>query len=238
MSIQFFAPRGPDNELMKLPKTYRRSVSWLPQIGDIFPEFSVETTQGKMNFWDWAEGKWTYLFSHPAAFTPVCTTEIAALAGMHSDFEASNTQLMAITGSTIDEQKRWHGEIEDLFNVKVNFPCVADTQGALARCFGMMHPKESDDFMIRKSFVVGPEMKIRMIFEYPLFIGRSSEEILRVIKALQMRSETGAATPADWASGDSVILDEETPESYVRQVFGTGSDHIRPYLRVVYEPRG
>lgn len=233
MSIQFFTPRGPQNELIRLPTSFRKTVRWLPQIGDVFPDFCVGTTQGNLRFWDWAEGAWTHLFSHPAANTPVCTTEMASIAGMSEDWQEVNVKHLALSGSTLAEQRAWHSDIAGLFGLEVDFPCAYDPGLHLSRLFGMLHDKADDARPIRKSFLVDPAMRVSMIFEYPTFIGRNIEEILRVIKALQLRAETGAAAPADWEGGDMAIIPDDRPEDEVIRQFGTGSDRLLPYLRVV-----
>lgn len=233
MSIQFFAPYSSSRKQVRLPMEYRRSVRWLPQICDIFPDFSVRTTMGDLDFWRWAEGRWTFLFSHPAAFTPICTTEIMTLARYFEDFQAANTQLLALTGSAVDEQSKWHREIEQAFDVSIAFPGAEDIGGNLSKLFGMMHAKESQAWPIRKSFIIDPSMRIRMIFEYPIYIGRSTEETLRVLEALQMRDRTGASMPADWCEGAPLIIDDEISERLVVQTYGNPSSRILPYLRAV-----
>lgn len=235
MSIQFFTPRGPKNEMIKLPAALRRTVRWLPQIGDQFPDFSVETTQGDLNFWDWAEGSWIHLFSHPAANTPVCTTEMASIAALSDDWREVDVRHLALSGSSLDEQRAWHDDIARLFGLEVDFPCAHDPGLQLSRLFGMMHDKSDAARPIRKSFLIDPAMRVAMMFEYPSFLGRNFEEVLRVIRALQIRAETGAATPADWQGGDMVIIPDNRSETEVIRQFGTGSERLLPYLRVVGE---
>ncbi|MDZ7710732.1 MAG: redoxin domain-containing protein [Roseovarius sp.] len=235
MSIQFFTPRGPRNELIKLPSALRKTVRWLPQIGDNFPDFNVETTTGDVNFWEWAEGSWVHLFSHPAANTPVCTTEMASIASLADEWEAANVKHLAFSGSTLDEQRTWHDDIKRLFGLEIGFPCAHDPGLQLSRLFGMMHEKSDADRPIRKSFIINPAMCVSMMFEYPSFLGRNIEEMLRVVKALQLRDETGAATPADWQGGDMVIIPDNRSETEVMRQFGAGSDRLLPYLRVVAE---
>ena len=221
MSIQFFAPRGPRNEMIRLPAALRRTVRWLPQIGDVFPDFSVETTQGDLNFWEWAEGSWIHLFSHPAANTPVCTTEMAAIAAMAQDWREVNVRHLALSGSSLETQRAWHDDIARLFGLEIDFPCAHDPRLDLSRLFGMMHEKESRDWPVRKSFVIDPGLRLRMIFEYPIYVGRNTEEILRVIQALQLRAATGAATPSDWYNGDVAIIPDGMAEAEVQAHFGT-----------------
>ena len=233
MSIQFFAPRDPHNEIIKLPTISRRTVRWLPQIGEVFPDFSVDTTQGQIRFWDWAPGKWTHLFSHPAAFTPVCTTEIASIAMLRTEWSEHRIQHLALTGSSVEEQILWHEHIEELFDVHIALPTAHDPFLTLSKLFGMVHEKESRSWPVRKSFVLDPDMRIRMISEYPVYIGRNISEILRVIRAMQLRDRTGAATPADWDDGDVALIPDNRPEDEVIQHFGTASRRLMSYLRVV-----
>lgn len=234
MSIQFFAPRGADGKMMQIPESYRRKVKWLPQIGDIFPNFNVNTTHGGLNFWDWAEGSWSFLFSHPAAKTPICTTEIGAMSCNRASFEALGLKTLGLSGSSIDLQIEWHEEIERLFSTEVWFPVAEDKGGEMAALFGMRHAKEHASWPIRKSFILDPQMRIRMIFEYPIYIGRNVEEILRVVEALQLHDRTGFGTPSDWYDGDPVIIPGDASESYVFQVLGVSSHMVLPYLRIAH----
>jgi peroxiredoxin (alkyl hydroperoxide reductase subunit C) len=233
MSAQFFVPKNADGSRMRLPSEYRRRVKWLPQIGDIFPNFIAETTQGEIDFWSWAEGDWVFLFSHPAAKTPVCTTEIGALAGSRDGFEALGAKAFGLTGSTVAEQLEWYDDVEGLYHSGVWFPSAADPDGHLASLFGMCHRKEHEKWPIRKSFIIDPAMRIRMIFEYPLFVGRSIDETLRVIDALQTQDCYDVALPSDWIDGDPLIVPPDMPEETVRETLGQSSEMIFPYLRVV-----
>jgi len=235
MSIQFFTPRGPKNEMIRLPSALRKTVRRLPQIGDVFPDFSVETTMGDLNFWEWAEGSWIHLFSHPAANTPVCTTEMAAVAALSQDWQELNLKHLALTGSPLAEQQAWHDDIARLFGLEIGFPCAYDPGLQLSRLFGMMHDKSDAARPIRKSFLIDPGMRVAMLFEYPSFLGRNIEEVLRVTRALQVRAETGAATPADWQGDDMVIIPDNRSEAEVIRQFGSGSERLLPYLRVVGE---
>lgn len=233
MSVQFFTPRGPGQEVIKLPSALRRRVKWLPQIGDLFPDFSVETTHGLMRFWDWADGHWVHLFSHPAAFTPVCTTEIASIASHADSWDKHGIKNLALTGSTVQEQREWHADIEDLFDLPIDFPGAYDPGLRLSALFGMIHEKESSTWPIRKSFLIDPAQRVRMIFEYPVFVGRNTDEVLRVARALQLHDRTGAATPADWYDGDMAIIPDQRTEASVQRDFGETSTRLRSYLRVV-----
>lgn len=233
MGIQFFAPRGADGKTMQIPLSMKKTVKWLPQIGDIFPDFVVDTTAGRIGFWDWAEGGWTFLFSHPAACTPVCTTEMGAIARLRSDFEALGLKAFGMTGSPVENQVEWHKDVGTIFEAPVWFPTATDYDGDLAQLFGMRHEKEHKAWPIRKSFILDPHMRVRMVTEYPVFVGRSIEETLRVVEALQMVDRGGVATPADWYPSDPAIIVDQRTETDVMREFGAFSRRLLPYLRMV-----
>lgn len=196
MGIQSFIPWFSRIGPVQMPKSYRRSVEWLPQIGDIFPNFTVETTQGPINFWEWAEGSWIHLFSHPLAFTPVCTKELVDFAANWEAWGNKGVKMLALSGSPLEDQSDWHDEIENDYGVDIDFPVGFDQNQRLAQSFGMMHRKVSGDVPIRKSFIIGPDLKIRVMFEYPFSICRNTTEILRVVAALQEDEMSDFATPS------------------------------------------
>jgi thioredoxin-dependent peroxiredoxin len=236
MTMHLFAPRNYDGSVLHLPMGYQRKVKWLPQIGDIFPDFKIDTTEGPLEFWNWAEGSWVFLFSHPEAYTSVCSTELGALARTADEFRGLNTKILGLTRSSIESQLVWHEDIARLFKSKVWFPTAADPDGRLSTLFGMQHKIEHDIWPIRKSFIIDPSLRIQLIFEYPLFVGRSVDETLRVIEALQLHSRTGFATPADWCGGDPVLVPEDVPEEDVIREIGVRSVNLLPYLRVARQP--
>ena len=223
------------SQVAKVPYRYSREVRWLPQIGDVVPNFNVDSTKGPISFHKFAEGNWVFLFSHPAAFTPVCTTEIASFATFAKDFEARGVKLLGISKSTIADQIRWHADIETIYDMHVTFPMIADEAGMLINLFGMLHNKQSPEWSIRKSIIIGPDLKIRMIFEYPILIGRSSDEMLRVIDALQTADTYNVATSADWRKGDDCLL---LPSFLGEAKFAYGSAwrKFRSYLSTVVDP--
>lgn len=233
MAIQFFSFNTGDNNRLFLPGSYRKSVSWLPSLGDIFPDFQADTTQGPLRFFDWAEGHWTYAFSHPAAMTPVCTTELLALSAASQDFEKRGVKLLGFSGSSLEDQRTWHDDIRRLFGVTVDYPFVADTSNRMARSFGMMHDKESATWPIRKSFILDPQMRIRMIFEYPVYVARGTDEILRVIDALQVQDQTGLAVPADWMPGDDLLYPEDRTDAEMQAHYGKDFVRLASYLGIV-----
>lgn len=238
MGIKLFAGRERKGERLFLPVGYRKSVKWLPQIGDIFPDFEAATTEGELRFFDWAEGHWSFLFSHPAAFTPICTTEMVSLVAAKADFERCNVRLLGFTASSLDDQIGWHDDIHRNFGACVDFPTVEDTNGALSRAFGMMHAKESTIWPIRKSFILDPSMRIRMIFEYPMQVGRSTDEVVRAVQALQASDRHGVAIPADWTPGEDFLCPiDEGRSNYIKR----HPDRIKQltsYLSLVSPPAG
>lgn len=234
MRMQLFAPRNYDGSVLNLPLGYQKKVKWLPQIGDIFPDFKVNTTQGPLQFWKWAEGSWIFLFSRPEACTPVCSTELGALAWNEPEFRNLNTKVLGLNCSTVELQITWHNDIAKVYKSQIWFPTAEDSKGQLSTLFGMNHKNEHDKWPIRKSFVIDPSLRIRLIFEYPIFVGRSVEETLSVIEALQLHNRTGFATPADWFGGDPVLVPEEASEAQVIREVGMRSVNVLPYLRVAY----
>lgn len=230
MPLQLFAGRGTNGERIFLPLTYKRTVKWLPQIDDIFPDFEVTTTEGPMRFFDWADGHWSFLFSHPAAFTPVCTTEMVALADARERFAARSVKLLGFTASQLEVQQSWHEDIHRTFGVTVDFPTVDDRNGTLARAFGMIHEKASTSWPIRKSILLDPQMRIRMIFEYPIYVGRSTDEVLRAIDALQAVDEHDVATPADWRLGQEYLCSEQHDAAHDEATYGNRLRRLTSYL--------
>lgn len=224
--------RGP----VRVPAGYRKSVAWLPRIGDIVPDFVAKTTRGNLTFHDWAEGRWTLLFSHPAAFTPVCSTEIAALAADQDEFDARNVQILGMSGSSLDEQRIWDADLERIFKVQIRFPMAEDPTGELAATFGMVHEHESDALPMRKTLIIDPSLKVRMIFEYPMLVGRSTSETLRVIDALQANDKHGLATPSDWTPGDKLVFPPGTSDASATEHFGRNWRKLSDYLKVVRLP--
>jgi thioredoxin-dependent peroxiredoxin len=233
MLIQLFAGRKKTEDHVFLPQTYQKTVRWLPQIGDIFPNFQASTTEGPLRFNAWAEGHWSFLFSHPAAFTPVCTTEMVSLAAAHADFEARNVKLLGFTASPLQDQRNWHHDISDQFGFHVQFPTVDDHDGELARAFGMIHERESSTWPIRKSLILDPNMRVRMIFEYPIFVGRSTSEVIRAIDALQMVDKHDVATPADWQPGEDYLCSEKHDAAHDLATYGDRLRRLTPYLALI-----
>ena len=190
----------------RVPWGYRRSVRWLPRIGDIVPDFQADTTQGPISFHDWAEGAWVVLLGHPLAFTAVCTSEMAGLAALAPDFARRGAKPLVISCSSVEDGRAWAEDIARIYGVGIPFPMIADPQARLCDLFGMLHEKQSDRCAIRKTLVIGPDLRLRALFEYPMRVGRSTEETLRVLDALQTAEAYNLGTPADWQRGDDMLL--------------------------------
>ena len=205
---------------------------WRPHMGARFAEFEVQTTQGFLNLKDWAAGSWVYLFSHPNAFTPVCTSEILALADATQDFNALNCKILGITATSVAEQTAWHEEIEDTFDVDIEFPVAEDPMGILADALGLVRYADNQTCSIRKSFILDPDLRVRMIYEYPEEVGRNTDETLRCITALQASRSTRLATPADWKPGDR-FLNARTVSDAERAAAGPMAQHLNEYMSLI-----
>jgi len=232
MTLQLFGTRGRDGTSVSLPVEYRSSVRWLPRIGDVFPDFAATTTHGTLRFRDWAAGKWVYFLSHPAAFDPVCTTEIAAIARNMHQFDARGVRLLSLSRDSVERQVRWIDELGELFDLEVGFPAVADTEGVLASACGMIHPHEDPARAIRKSFVIDPQRRVRMIFEYPGRVGRNIDEALRVIDALQAVDALDVATPGGWVPGEMLVVPSGMSDDEANERFGDRWSRLMGNLRV------
>lgn len=233
MSVQFFGTRSNGGVSVVLPKAYHARVRWLPRIGDIFPDFSATSTHGPLGFHDWAGGKWVYFFSHPAAFTPVCTTELAHLALNANEFDARGVKLLTVSRDTRAEQFDWAKDIRQIFGADIRFPMISDQSGIIASICGMLHPKEDGHLPVRKSFLIDPSLRVRMIFEYPMRVGRCTDEVLRVIDALQTVDAEDVATPAGWEKGDPCLVGPELGNAQTSRRYGTRWWKVRDYLKFV-----
>ena len=201
------------------------------RIGDTAPNFKVETTQGGIDFHEWIGNSWCFFFSHPADFTPVCTTEMGRTAQLAKEFEARNTKPLGLSTDTVEEHNKWILDVNDTQDTKLEFPIVADSEREIAQKYEMIHPGESDTAAVRSVFIIDPDKKIRLMMTYPMSVGRNFDEILRAIDALQLTSEKGVATPADWKKGDKVIIPPTVTNDQARKKFPQGFDEVRPYLR-------
>ena len=202
------------------------------RIGDTAPNFDVDTTIGRINFHDWIGDSWAFFFSHPADYTPVCTTEMGRTAQLAAQFEARNTKPIGLSTDTVEEHHSWIKDVDDTQNTTLKFPIVADPDLAIARLYDMIHPAESETAAVRSVFIIDPDKKIRLTMTYPMNVGRNFDEILRVIDALQLGDAKQVATPADWRPGDKVIIPPSIDNAAAKDLFPQGWDEIRPYLRI------
>jgi alkyl hydroperoxide reductase subunit AhpC len=205
------------------------------QLGDEAPDFTATSTEGELKFHEYLGDSWGVLFSHPADFTPVCTTELGAVAALKPEFDKRNTKVVGLSVDALDNHETWSQDIEDVTGSKLNFPLVADTDRSVADKYGMIHPNASDTMTVRSVFVVGPDKKVKLTLTYPAATGRDFGEILRVIDSLQLTAKHKVATPADWRQGDDVIIttavsDEEAAERF------PGYETVKPYLRKTPQP--
>jgi thioredoxin-dependent peroxiredoxin len=206
------------------------------RIGDEAPNFTADTTEGKIDFHEWKAGKWAVLFSHPRDFTPVCTTELGAVAKLKSEFDKRNTKVIAVSVDPLSDHERWVGDINEVCDTVVNFPMIADPNKEVANLYDMIHPNASDTATVRSVFVVGPDNKIKLMLTYPASTGRNFQEILRVIDSLQLTAGYKVATPADWKHGEDVIIVPAVSDDDAKKQFPNGFTAKKPYLRVTRQP--
>ncbi len=201
------------------------------RIGDTAPDFEIETTKGKIRFHDWAGDSWIFFFSHPADFTPVCTTEIGRTAQLSQQFADRNVKCLGLSTDTVDAHLKWIDDVNDTQKTTVDFPMVADKDLKVSQLYGMLHPNESETQTVRSVFIIDPAKKIRLTLTYPMSVGRNFTEILRVIDSMQLAQKAGVTTPADWTPGERVIIPPSVSNDVAKEKFPQGWDEARPYLR-------
>jgi alkyl hydroperoxide reductase subunit AhpC len=202
------------------------------RIGDTAPNFTADTTNGPIDFHQWIGSSWVFFFSHPADFTPVCTTEMGRTAQLSEQFAARNVKPIGLSTDTVEEHKTWVLDVNDTQHTTLTFPIVADKDLKVSELYGMIHPNESTTAAVRSVFIIDPPGKVRLMLTYPMNVGRNFDEILRVIDALQLADDKRIATPADWRPGGKVIIPTSITNEQARDIFPQGWDEIRPYLRV------
>jgi len=201
-------------------------------IGDIAPDFSIDSSKGPISFHQWAGSSWVFFFSHPADFTPVCTTEMGRTAQLADEFGKRNTKPLGLSTDTAAEHLKWIDDVNATQHTTVEFPIVADAGLEVARLYDMIHPAQSATEAVRSVFIIDPDKKVRLTLTYPMNVGRNFDEILRVIDALQFADANKVATPADWRPGGKVIIPLSVTDDMARQRFPQGWDAPRPYLRL------
>jgi alkyl hydroperoxide reductase subunit AhpC len=206
-------------------------------LGDTAPDFDQDSSIGRLSFHEWAGDSWVVLFSHPADFTPVCTTELGLTAKLKSEFDRRNVKAIALSVDSADKHIDWIKDIEETQKTVVGFPIIADADRSVAQLYGMLHPNQSETATVRSLFIIDPKQKVRLMIVYPLSTGRNFDEVLRVIDALQLTDNYSVATPGNWRDGDDVIIpltikDEEV----IKSKFPKGYSAPRPYLRITPQP--
>lgn len=205
------------------------------QLGDIAPNFISETSKGSIDFYEYLGDSWGVLFSHPADFTPVCTTELGKTAALQSEFSKRNVKAIAISVDDVDSHKSWISDINETQNVNVDFPIIADSDKKVAHLYGMIHPNASETATVRSLFVIDPNKKVRLTITYPASTGRNFNEIIRVIDSLQLTDQHKLATPADWKQGEDCIVVPSVSTADAKNIFGEVNE-VKPYLRYVKQP--
>ncbi len=205
------------------------------RLGDEAPDFTADTTEGRISFHEWKQGQWAVLFSHPRDFTPVCTTELGAVAKLKSEFDKRGTKVIGLSVDPVDSHHRWVGDIRDVTGADVNFPMIADPDRAVAQKYDMIHPNASDTATVRSVFVIAPDNKVKLTLTYPASTGRNFAELLRVIDSLQLTAQHQVATPADWKAGEDVIIVPAVSDEDAQKRF-PGFVAKKPYLRVTPAP--
>ncbi len=206
------------------------------QLGDTAPNFTAETTKGKINFYDFLGDSWGVIFSHPADYTPVCTTELGRTAALKNEFEKRGVKVIAVSVDPLDKHFGWRNDINETQNVNVDFPIIADEDRTVAYLYGMLHPKASATTTVRSLFIIGPDKTIKLMIVYPASTGRNFNEVLRVIDSLQLTAKYSVATPADWNYEDDVIVSLAISTEDAKEKFPKGVREIKPYLRYTPQP--
>lgn len=205
-------------------------------LGDITPDFNVESTEGSINFHQWIGNDWCILFSHPKDFTPVCTTELGAAAKLQAEFSQRKTKIIALSVDDLAAHQGWIKDIEETQHVKINYPIIADPDRKVAKLYNMLHPNELGDFTVRSVFFIGPDKKIKASITYPAATGRNFAEIIRVLDSLQLTAHHSIATPANWEHGDDCVIIPSISDEEAKTKFPKGFTRVKSYLRLTPQP--
>ena len=206
------------------------------RLGDIAPDFQAPSTEGDIQFHQWLGGSWGILFSHPADFTPVCTTELGAVAKLRAEFDKRNVKVLALSVDGLQSHSQWIGDINETQKTQVNFPILADPDFKVSHLYDMVHPNASDKFTVRSVFVIGPDKKVKLTITYPASTGRNFDELLRMIDSLQLTANYSVATPANWKQGEDVVIAPAIKDEEIPARFPKGHTRIKPYLRTTPQP--
>jgi thioredoxin-dependent peroxiredoxin len=216
-------------------------------IGDTAPDFEADTTEGRISFHDWIGDSWAVLFSHPRAFTPVCTTELGYMARIKPDFDSRNVKIIGLSVDPVESHAAWASDIEDTQGFAPNYLMIGDSDFNVAKLYGMLPADTSGDptertpaqnATVRNVFVIGPDKKIKLVLVYPMTTGRNFDEVLRVIDSLQLTADHKVATPVNWQQGDDVIISGAVSDEEAKATYPDGWESPRPYIRIVHQPAG
>lgn len=216
---------------MLLPILLERTKTMALLLGDTAPNFQIDSQRGKIDFHDFIGSSWVFFFSHPADFTPVCTTEMGRTAQLAQEFEKRNVKPLGLSTDSVEDHRKWILDVNDTQKTDLEFPIVADTDHQVATLYQMIHPQQSGTAAVRSVFIIDPNKKIRLTMTYPMSVGRNFDEILRVIDALQTSDRYGIATPADWSPGKRVIIPPSVTNEEAKKKFPQGFEEVRSYLR-------
>jgi thioredoxin-dependent peroxiredoxin len=206
------------------------------RLGDTVPNFSQDSSEGTIDFYDWAGDSWVILFSHPKDFTPVCTTELGVVAKLKPEFDKRNVKAIALSVDDAESHKGWIGDIEETQNAQLNYPILADPDRKVSDLYDMIHPNANNTLTVRSVFIIDPQKKLRLTFTYPASTGRNFDEILRVIDSLQLTDDHSVATPANWTDGGDCVVVPSIPTDEARVKFPKGVTEVKPYLRMTPQP--
>ena len=206
-------------------------------IGDTAPDFTLDSTEGPIHFYDYIEGSWAVLFSHPKNFTPVCTTELGYTAKLKDEFDKRGVKVLGLSVDKLEDHAGWAKDIEETQGTALNFPLIADPDRSIATKYDMIHPNADNTLTVRSLFVIGPDKKVKLKIEYPASTGRNFDEVLRVIDSLQLTAKHQVATPVNWKQGEDVIIVPAVTDDAAREKYPEGWKTLKPYLRIVPQPR-
>ncbi|MEM6503799.1 MAG: peroxiredoxin [Cyanobacteria bacterium P01_C01_bin.89] len=206
------------------------------KLGQAAPDFTQESTDGTINFYEWAGDSWVVLFSHPADYTPVCTTELGRVAQLQGEFQKRGVKTIALSVDSVEDHNGWTKDIEETQSTKMNYPILADVDNKVAELYGMIHPEANAKVTVRSVFVIDPAKKVRLTLTYPPATGRNFDEILRVIDGLQLTDNHSVATPADWKDGDDCVVVPSISTEDAKKKFPKGVTEVKPYLRMTPQP--
>jgi thioredoxin-dependent peroxiredoxin len=206
------------------------------RLGDIAPDFTAETTEGKINFHEWLGNSWGVLFSHPADYTPVCTTELGTVAKIKAQFDKRNVKVLALSVDGLASHKEWIKDINETQHTTVNFPIIADEDKKVSMLYDIIHPNATEKTTVRSVFIIGPDKKIKLMITYPASTGRNFDELLRVIDSLQLTADHKVATPANWRNGEECVILPAITEEQIPKLFPKGYKMVKPYLRLTPQP--